>query len=63
MPNSDKEILRMFAKYAEMVNATLDELHSRVYAIHSPDVKPPLPSPCLHTQLSAIRTAIEKLPG
>jgi hypothetical protein len=60
MSNAEKEILTMFAKYAEMINLQLIDLHSRLRALE-PSPAPPNPSPGPQRQLSAIQAAIAKL--
>lgn len=78
MSNQEKLVLRLLAKYAEMVNAQFTELDHRIrvletssdperlktgdYNIPIVDAKRPAFPPVLPRQLQAILEAIEKLP-
>jgi hypothetical protein len=60
MSNPEKEILTMFAKYIEIVNAQLLEMDARLQKLEPSSAKLN-PSPAPQRLLSAIQAAIAKL--
>jgi hypothetical protein len=77
MANTQKQILLGFAKYAEIVNAHLKEMHDKIEILEAmvrnrPELvlaynqalqeKRKLFSPGPQTQLSAVQQAIQRLP-